>query len=51
MSVKVIAKGKGNAIAAENRVDAISGATLTSRGVDEMMYNSLIEIMNNPNNQ
>lgn len=51
VSVKVIAKGKGNAIAAENRVDAISGATLTSRGVDEMMYNSLIEIMDNPNNQ
>ncbi len=37
VSVRVLKAGKNPEIAAENRVDAISGATITSRGVDEMM--------------
>jgi Na+-transporting NADH:ubiquinone oxidoreductase subunit C len=37
VSVKVVPKGKGEAIAEKNRVDAISGATITSRGVDKML--------------
>lgn len=36
-SVRVIKKGQEGDIREENRVDAISGATITSRGVDEMM--------------
>jgi len=37
VSVRVLKAGKEPEIADENRVDAISGATITSRGVDEMM--------------
>lgn len=36
-SVRVLKPGTASEIAEENRVDAISGATLTSKGVDEMM--------------
>lgn len=36
-SVRVVKKGQEGDIREENRVDAISGATITSRGVDEMM--------------
>ena len=36
-SVRVLKKGEESSIEAENRVDAISGATITSRGVDKMM--------------
>lgn len=43
VSVRVVPKGKGESIAAENRVDAISGATITSRGVDKMMQELRIE--------
>lgn len=37
VSVRVLKAGRDPEVAAENRVDAISGATITSRGVDEMM--------------
>ena len=37
VSVRVLKAGKDPEIAEENRVDAISGSTITSRGVDEMM--------------
>lgn len=37
VSVRVLPKGKGDNVEKENRVDAISGATITSRGVDKMM--------------
>ena len=37
VSVRVLKAGKDPEIASENRVDAISGATITSRGVDEML--------------
>ncbi len=37
VSVRVLKPGTSSEIAEENRVDAISGATITSRGVDEMM--------------
>ncbi|MCR4964972.1 MAG: FMN-binding protein [Bacteroidales bacterium] len=37
VSVRVLKPGTSAEISAENRVDAISGATITSRGVDEMM--------------
>ena len=37
VSVRVLKSGTASEIAAENRVDAISGATITSRGVDEML--------------
>lgn len=37
VSVRVLKRGKEPEIADENRVDAISGATITSRGVDEMI--------------
>lgn len=36
-SVLVVKKGQEGDIREENRVDAISGATITSRGVDNMM--------------
>ena len=36
-SVRVVKKGQEGDINEENRVDAISGATITSRGVDNMM--------------
>ena len=41
MSVRVLKPGTSSEIAEENRVDAISGATITSRGVDEMMQSSI----------
>ena len=44
VSVRVLKAGKDPEIAEENRVDAISGATITSRGVDEMMMQ--LEISN-----
>lgn len=37
VSVRVLKPGTANEIDSENRVDAISGATLTSKGVDEML--------------
>lgn len=37
VSVRVLKPGTSPEIADENRVDAISGATLTSKGVDEML--------------
>ena len=37
VSVRVLKPGTSGEIAEENRVDAISGATLTSKGVDEML--------------
>ena len=37
VSVRVLKPGTCSEIANENRVDAISGATLTSKGVDEML--------------
>lgn len=37
VSVRVLKPGTASEIAAENRVDAISGATLTSKGVDKML--------------
>lgn len=37
VSVRVLKSGTSSEIAAENRVDAISGATITSRGVDKML--------------
>lgn len=36
-SVRVLQKGKSPDVALDNRVDAISGATLTSKGVDKML--------------
>lgn len=39
-SVRVLPKGKNPTVAPENRVDAISGATLTSKGVDAMIMQS-----------
>lgn len=41
VSVSVIQKGRGGKIAEENRVDAISGATLTSKGVNAMLHDQL----------
>lgn len=41
VSVRVLKSGASTEIAEENRVDAISGATITSRGVDEMMQSSI----------
>ena len=37
VSVRVLKPGTNGDVAEENRVDAISGATITSRGVDEML--------------
>jgi len=34
-----VKKGQESDIREENRVDAISGATITSKGVDKMMRN------------
>ena len=42
-SVRVVKKGQEGDIREENRVDAISGATITSKGVDEMMGKLKIE--------
>ena len=44
-SVRVLKPGTASEIAEENRVDAISGATLTSKGVDEML-NQLSAVKN-----
>lgn len=41
VSVSVIQKGRGGNVAEENRVDAISGATLTSKGVNAMLHDQL----------
>lgn len=41
VSVRVLKPGTSPEIVDENRVDAISGATLTSKGVDEMMQSSI----------
>ena len=46
VSVRVLKRGTSPEIAEENRVDAISGATITSRGVDEMMNDCLTAIHN-----
>jgi Na+-transporting NADH:ubiquinone oxidoreductase subunit C len=37
VSVRVLKPGTNGDVAEENRVDAISGATITSRGVNEML--------------
>lgn len=37
VSVRVLPAGRESGVSEDNRVDAISGATLTSKGVDEMM--------------
>lgn len=42
-SVRVLKKGKSPEVAEANRVDAISGATLTSQGVDEMLLKMNLE--------
>ena len=42
-SVRVVKKGQEGDLLEENRVDAISGATITSRGVDNMMKELRIE--------
>ena len=42
VSVRVLKPGTSAEIAEENRVDAISGATITSRGVDQMMKEELV---------
>ncbi len=45
VAIKLLPKGKsGGEVDNDNRVDAISGATITSRGVQEMLYQSLNEI-------
>lgn len=41
VSVSVIQKGRGESIAEENRVDALTGATLTSKGVNAMLHDQL----------
>ena len=41
VSVRVLKPGTSPEIAKDNRVDAISGATITSRGVDEIMQSSI----------
>ena len=41
VSVRVLKPGISNEIAEDNRVDAISDATLTSKGVDKMMSDGL----------
>lgn len=43
-SVRVLKKGQEGNVEEDNRVDAISGATITSRGVDEML--STIDVQN-----
>lgn len=42
VSVRVLKPGTSAEVAEENRVDAISGATITSRGVDQMMKEELV---------
>ncbi len=42
VSVRILPKGKEPTVTEEHRVDAISGATLTSKGVDEMMGQLII---------
>lgn len=45
VSIKVLQKSKaGGGVADENRADAISGATITSRGVEQMLFQCLKEI-------
>lgn len=41
VSVRVLPKGKELQVLPDNRVDAISGATLTSKGVDDMLHDGL----------
>ena len=41
VSISVIKEGRGRDVAEENRVDAISGATLTSKGVNAMLHDQL----------
>ena len=43
VSVRVLKPGTSPEVAEENRVDAISGATLTSKGVDEMMGKMVVD--------
>ncbi|MBO4655780.1 MAG: FMN-binding protein [Bacteroidales bacterium] len=43
ISVRVLPKGRDKEIDEDNRVDAITGATLTSRGVDEMLKQLIID--------
>ena len=41
VSISVIKAGRGGEVSEENRVDAISGATLTSKGVNAMLHDQL----------
>lgn len=50
VSVRVMKPNQGE-VAPANRVDAISGATLTSKGVDEMLYQGLATIRQPQNKQ
>ena len=45
VSIKILQKGKsGGGVEEANRIDAISGATITSNGVQEMLYKSIKEV-------
>lgn len=42
IAISVVKKGKPvNGLAADNRCDAITGATLTSNGVNDMLHDCL----------
>jgi len=43
VSVRVLPAGREGGISDDNRVDAISGATLTSKGVDEMLQQLTVD--------
>ncbi|MBO4646281.1 MAG: NADH:ubiquinone reductase (Na(+)-transporting) subunit C [Bacteroidales bacterium] len=45
VSVRVLKAGQGSDVPDVHRVDAISGATLTSKGVDAMLMESLPEVI------
>ena len=51
VSVRVLKPGASSEIAEENRVDAISGATITSRGVDEMLKSMEIPSRSDDNDE
>ena len=44
VALSVVKKGKQGNIASENYVDGITGATLTSNGVDEMLKSCLVKV-------
>ena len=45
VSIALTAQGKGDGRDEANRVDAISGATITSKGVEKMLYDGLKEVV------